>query len=224
MPRFPFKIPAREPYAGPGGGIRVFGYRRDGGARLHAGCDLYAPVGTPIFAIADGEVILAPYPFYLGTHAIEVYHKGVGVVRYGEVLSPSKYPSYQTQLIAGYARAGVEHPRVITAPRLTAGMKLDGRAAHRGGREAHGLAQSHVAFRALPGGRKGQEPERRRQVQALGLFAEPDQAASRPRAGVGHAGERPACPSGDRSGRVAARGLGGAGRTALLKGGAPDSD
>ncbi len=117
MPRFPFNVPAKEPYAGPGGGIRVFGYSRDHGARLHAGCDLYAPVGTPIFAIAAGEIILAPYPFYLGTHALEVFHPGIGVVRYGEVLSPGKYPSYQASLISGYAKSGViDHPKTITPP------------------------------------------------------------------------------------------------------------
>jgi murein DD-endopeptidase MepM/ murein hydrolase activator NlpD len=124
MARFPFNVPAREPYAGPGGGIRVFGASRDHGHRLHAGCDLYAPIGTPIFAIAAGEVILAPYAFYLGTHAIEVFHPGIGVVRYGEVLSPGKYPAFQESLAAGYARAGIEHPRVIPAPHLTNGMPL----------------------------------------------------------------------------------------------------
>ncbi|MFO0761779.1 MAG: M23 family metallopeptidase [Byssovorax sp.] len=125
MPRFPFNIPAEAPYAGAAGDIRVFGASRDHGARLHAGCDLYTRIGTPIFAIAEGEVILAPYPFYLGTHAIEVYHKGIGVVRYGEVMSPRKYSAYQRQLTTAYARSGVtDHPQVIAAPHLIAGQKL----------------------------------------------------------------------------------------------------
>jgi murein DD-endopeptidase MepM/ murein hydrolase activator NlpD len=125
MARFPFNIPAAQPYAGPSGGIRVFGAGRDRGRRLHAGCDLYAPVGTPIFAIAAGEVILDPYPFYLGTHAIEVFHPGVGVVRYGEVMSPSKYPSFQQSLRAGFTRSGItDAPAAISAPRLRAGMPI----------------------------------------------------------------------------------------------------
>ena len=38
-----------------------FGMVRDGGARAHAGVDLDAPVGTPIFAVADGVITLARY-------------------------------------------------------------------------------------------------------------------------------------------------------------------
>jgi len=66
--------------------IRRFGANRDHGARLHAGCDLYAGVGTEILAMKDGTVILDAYPFYLGTKALEVNH-GDFVVRYGEILN-----------------------------------------------------------------------------------------------------------------------------------------
>jgi murein DD-endopeptidase MepM/ murein hydrolase activator NlpD len=38
-----------------------FGMTRDGGARAHAGLDLEAPIGTPIFAVADGVIDLARY-------------------------------------------------------------------------------------------------------------------------------------------------------------------
>ena len=62
---------------------RNFGANRSGG-RQHAACDLYAEVGTEILAMADGTVLRGPYPFYLGTHALEVDH-GDFVARYGEI-------------------------------------------------------------------------------------------------------------------------------------------
>lgn len=65
-------------------GMRRFGARRSGGTRKHAGADLYAPVGTPIMAMADGTVTKGPYAFYLGTQALEVKHKDF-IARYGEI-------------------------------------------------------------------------------------------------------------------------------------------
>lgn len=65
-------------------GMRCFGSRRSGGKRAHAGCDLYAPVGTTIHAIASGVVTLGPYAFYDGTYALEVDH-GSFLARYGEI-------------------------------------------------------------------------------------------------------------------------------------------
>lgn len=65
-------------------GIRCFGARRSGGRRAHAGCDLYAPVGTTIHAISSGVVTLGPYAFYDGTFALEVDH-GSFLARYGEI-------------------------------------------------------------------------------------------------------------------------------------------
>lgn len=65
---------------------RAFGSSRADG-RKHAAIDLYAPFKTPIYAIADGEVIRPAYAFYDGTNALEVWHPGVGVVRYGEISS-----------------------------------------------------------------------------------------------------------------------------------------
>jgi murein DD-endopeptidase MepM/ murein hydrolase activator NlpD len=62
---------------------RNYGAKRDKGKRKHAGCDLYAPVGTPVFAVADGTVKQFG-AFYLGTYALVVDH-GDFVVRYGEI-------------------------------------------------------------------------------------------------------------------------------------------
>lgn len=44
------------------GGLRTvngarFGMVRNQGSRAHQGVDLYAPEGTPIFAVADGEIV-----------------------------------------------------------------------------------------------------------------------------------------------------------------------
>jgi murein DD-endopeptidase MepM/ murein hydrolase activator NlpD len=65
-------------------GMRAFGSRRSHGARAHAGCDLYFPVGTTIHAITAGTVTLGPYDFYEGTFALEIDH-GAFLARYGEI-------------------------------------------------------------------------------------------------------------------------------------------
>jgi murein DD-endopeptidase MepM/ murein hydrolase activator NlpD len=82
----------RKPTASWKDGARYFGCSRSGGSRKHAGCDLYAPFGAKIRAIADGVIIRLPYYFYDGTNALEVYHPGVGVVRYGEISSSKRVP------------------------------------------------------------------------------------------------------------------------------------
>jgi hypothetical protein len=62
---------------------RSFGANR-GIGRAHAACDLYAPLGTTIYAITDGVVTRGPYDFYAQTSAIEIDH-GEFLARYGEV-------------------------------------------------------------------------------------------------------------------------------------------
>jgi murein DD-endopeptidase MepM/ murein hydrolase activator NlpD len=69
-------------------GARYCGAPRDGGRRLHAGCDLLGPRGTTIYAVADGTLVRAPYYFYTGTYAVEIRH-GPYIVRYGEILGGS---------------------------------------------------------------------------------------------------------------------------------------
>jgi len=78
--RFPLQ---RRPSLSYKTGGRYFGAPRSNG-RLHAGCDLIAPAGTEILAVADG-VLGASYAFYSGTDALEVEHTGGFVVRYGEI-------------------------------------------------------------------------------------------------------------------------------------------
>ena len=63
--------------------MRRFGSARKKG-RLHAGVDLYAPIGTPIYAMDDGVVAKNIYAFYLGTFALEVTHSKF-LARYGEI-------------------------------------------------------------------------------------------------------------------------------------------
>jgi hypothetical protein len=76
-------------------GARFFGAGRDRG-RKHAGIDLYAAVGTPVRAMADGKVIQV-HSFYLGTWAIEVDH-GTFIACYGEV-SPKNIKVKRNDLV-----------------------------------------------------------------------------------------------------------------------------
>jgi murein DD-endopeptidase MepM/ murein hydrolase activator NlpD len=65
-------------------GMRVFGARRSKGARAHAGSDLYDKEGTPVYAVADGKVIVINAYFYNSTYEIQINH-GPFTIRYGEV-------------------------------------------------------------------------------------------------------------------------------------------
>lgn len=85
---FPFARFSQFAFFGPGAGMRAFGSRRSGGARVHAGIDLYFPDLTVIRSMADGVVTRGPYPFYLRTFAIEIDH-GPFVARYGELAPES---------------------------------------------------------------------------------------------------------------------------------------
>ena len=63
-----------------------FGHRRKGGARVHAGCDLYAPLESDVVAIDGGVVVEISMAFTPNTQAISIRHEGIGVIRYGEVV------------------------------------------------------------------------------------------------------------------------------------------
>lgn len=71
-----------------GGGMKSFdsprfGMTRDGGGRAHAGVDLDAPVGTPVFAVADGIVDLARFndPLY-GADILLAFRPTAAVLTY----------------------------------------------------------------------------------------------------------------------------------------------
>lgn len=97
-------------------GMRRFGAHRKGG-RLHAGCDLYAPIDTPIYAMADGEVIRGPYAFYLGTYALEVDH-GNFLARYGEIKKATAGLKKGSIVTRGQEIARVGHLRGLSMSML----------------------------------------------------------------------------------------------------------
>ncbi|HET9373597.1 MAG TPA: peptidoglycan DD-metalloendopeptidase family protein [Chthoniobacterales bacterium] len=93
---------------------RAFASPRAGGARLHAGCDLYFPKGTPIHAIADGVVTRGPYAFYCETFAVEIDH-GAFLARYGEIQGETEVSS-GAAVKAGQKIARVGHLVGIQVP------------------------------------------------------------------------------------------------------------
>lgn len=108
---FPFaKLPSANWSSPP----RSFATRRAGGARAHAGCDLYFPAGTVIHAIADGTVTRGPDPFYAGTHAMEI-DRGSFIARYGEIQAAA-FVRRGDRVTAGQPIAKVGHLIGITVP------------------------------------------------------------------------------------------------------------
>lgn len=80
-----------------------FGHRRRGGARTHAGCDLYTPFESDVVAVADGRVVEISGPGFAGnTEAISVFHEGIGIIRYGEVVKiPDEFKKIKAEVKAG---------------------------------------------------------------------------------------------------------------------------
>lgn len=81
-------------------GGRRFGADRQKG-RKHAGCDLIAPLGTPIVAMADGIVVeWTGREFYRGTYSMALQHPGF-VARYCEIRSVAPGVGAGTMVKAG---------------------------------------------------------------------------------------------------------------------------
>lgn len=82
-------------------GMAQFGWRRDGGKRIHAACDLYAPLKSDVVAV-DAGIIVESGDFYLGTQAIAIQHEGIGIIRYGEILEiPEEFLKIGVEIKAG---------------------------------------------------------------------------------------------------------------------------
>jgi murein DD-endopeptidase MepM/ murein hydrolase activator NlpD len=80
--RFPLPFVPITSYKGGNG----FGASRDKvrPGLKHAANDLAAPPGTPVLAMDGGVVLRGPYPFFRGTHALEIQHPQF-IARYCEI-------------------------------------------------------------------------------------------------------------------------------------------
>lgn len=65
-------------------GAGKFCSNRDNGTRLHAGSDIYSPVGTEVYATDDGTVRRVSSKFYKNVGAIEITH-ATWIGRYCEI-------------------------------------------------------------------------------------------------------------------------------------------
>lgn len=92
--RMPFPLPFVPKQSYKRGGLR---FGADRGRRKHAGCDLIAPKGTPVFAVSNGIVVNPPRAFYHGCWAMAINHYGY-VVRYCEFMEPTDAEKEQLKL------------------------------------------------------------------------------------------------------------------------------
>lgn len=77
-----------------------FGWRRPRG-RVHAACDLYAPLKSDVVAV-DAGIIVESGDFYEGTQAIAIRHEKIGIIRYGEILEiPEEFLKIGVKVKAG---------------------------------------------------------------------------------------------------------------------------
>jgi murein DD-endopeptidase MepM/ murein hydrolase activator NlpD len=113
MARFSFPLTFVPNYTAVGRGYHAIRKNKQG-THLHKGVDLMAEVGTPVFAVADGVVVLGPFTFAWQynppSHAIVVTH-GPLTVLYGEIqVEGCKQigdPVLQGEQIAAVARTGI---------------------------------------------------------------------------------------------------------------------
>ena len=105
-----------------------FGYRRDpfnGRAAMHAGIDFKGPVGSPIFAAADGRVTFAGWRGGYG-RAVEVTHPNGLMTRYAHLSRIDVKPG---QLVkAGATLGGLGSTGRSTGPHLHFEVRINDRA------------------------------------------------------------------------------------------------
>jgi murein DD-endopeptidase MepM/ murein hydrolase activator NlpD len=97
-----------------------FGMTRDGGGRAHTGLDLDAPVGTPVFAVADGVIELARFGDALfGADILLAFRPTEAVATY---LARTAGPDDDGVLFAHYAHLSAVF--VETGQRVTRGAMI----------------------------------------------------------------------------------------------------
>jgi murein DD-endopeptidase MepM/ murein hydrolase activator NlpD len=97
---------------------RAFGSPRDGGARSHAGCDLYAPAGTEIRAIEAGTVTRGCYAFYDVVFAMEITSSSGRVIRYGEIAAAAPGIRLGSEVAEGQVIAHVGKMKTVAQAML----------------------------------------------------------------------------------------------------------
>lgn len=90
---------------------RKFAAGRVNTTRVHAGCDLYAPLHATVKAITGG-VVVEKGSFYEGVDQISVSHPDIGVVRYGEIIQIPKNLVVGGEVTAGMTLGII--PQIIT--------------------------------------------------------------------------------------------------------------
>jgi len=95
-------VPARDYSTG---GLR-FGAKRSKGTRKHGGCDLIAPEGSKIYAVADGKITVYIKDFHHGTGAMVVEHDDF-TVRYCEIKGIAKGLKRGSEVTCGQVIATV---------------------------------------------------------------------------------------------------------------------